>query len=101
MHKKRGKYIKYFSIVIIIFLFLNNYYNKYNSAFVVNINYINEIKKIDDYLKFCKNKLIKIKKRKKCEQPKISIISPIYNRGRYVKRFIKSLQNQNFDEIEI
>ena len=101
MHKKRGKYIKYISIVIIIFLFLNNYYNKYNSTIVVNRNYTNEIKKIEDYLKFCKNNLIKIKKRKKCEQPKISIISPIYNRGRYVKRFIKSLQNQNFDEIEI
>ena len=33
--------------------------------------------------------------------PKISIVSPIFNRERYLLRFIKNIQNQNFKEIEI
>ena len=33
--------------------------------------------------------------------PIISIISPIYNRERYLLRFIKSVQYQNFNDIEI
>ena len=98
--KKRRNYRIFITIVITFFLFLYNYLNKYNSYFQSNFNYINEFKKIEDYLKFCNNALIKIKK-KKYENPKISIISPIYNRGKYVKRFIKSILNQNFNKIEI
>ena len=37
----------------------------------------------------------------KNEIPKISIISPIYNRGKYILRFLRSIQNQYFDNIEI
>jgi glycosyltransferase involved in cell wall biosynthesis len=35
------------------------------------------------------------------EKPKISIISSIYNREKYILRFLRSIQNQYFDEIEI
>ena len=35
------------------------------------------------------------------EFPKISIVSPIYNRGEYLLRFLHSIQYQNFKEIEI
>jgi glycosyltransferase involved in cell wall biosynthesis len=52
-------------------------------------------------LKLCNNQLIKLNNKKKYKLPKISIISPVYNRGKYLFRFIKSLQNQNFNEIEI
>ena len=80
--EKRRNYIIFITIVITFFLFLYNYLNKYNSYFQSNFNYIKEFKKIEDYLKFCNNTLIKIKK-KKYENPKISIISTIYNRGKY------------------
>ena len=52
-------------------------------------------------MKLCKNELIKLKKVKKYNNPKISIVTPGCNRGNYVQRFIKSIQNQNFQEIEI
>jgi glycosyltransferase involved in cell wall biosynthesis len=37
----------------------------------------------------------------KTETPKISIISPIYNREKYILRFLRSIQNQYFDNVEI
>ena len=101
---KRQKKIKNFvfvRIVIITFLFLNNYLNKNNPTFIGNKNYIKEFNKIEEYLKLCENKLIKIKKVKKYMNPKISIVAPIYNRGKCLQRFIKSIQNQSFKEIEI
>lgn len=52
-------------------------------------------------MKLCNNELIKIKKVKQYKHPKISIVSPIYNRGKYVQRFIKSIQNQSFKDIEL
>jgi len=88
-------------IIIIVFLLLNNCFNENILNYIGKINYIDECNKIEDYLNFCNNELIKIKKIKKYENPKISIVSPIYNRGKYIKRFIKSIQNQNFKDIEI
>jgi glycosyltransferase involved in cell wall biosynthesis len=35
------------------------------------------------------------------KNPNISIISPVFNREKYISRFIKSIQNQNFYNIEI
>ena len=99
--KGKKKIINCIRIVIIIFLFLNNYFNKNSSTFIGNKNYIKEFNKIEDYLKLCKSELIKIKKIKKYINPKISIVSPIYNRGKYVQRFIKSIQNQSFKDIEL
>ena len=42
---------------------------------------------------------LNISERKKF--PKISIISPVFNRCQYLLRFLKSIQNQNFNDIEI
>jgi glycosyltransferase involved in cell wall biosynthesis len=55
------------------------------------------------YLKFCKknNKSKIIKKFKKNSNPKISIISPLFNRENYILRFIKSIHYQNFNDLEI
>ena len=44
---------------------------------------------------------MKLKIFKKYNNPKISIISPIYNRERYIIRLIKSIQYQYFNDIEI
>ena len=38
---------------------------------------------------------------KKSKFPKVSIISPIYNREEYILRFLRSVQNQKFNDIEI
>ena len=58
--------------------------------------------KIENYYELCNNgTLLNKKKFMKNEIPKISIISPIYNRQKYILRFLRSIQNQNFDNIEI
>jgi glycosyltransferase involved in cell wall biosynthesis len=41
------------------------------------------------------------KKMEKMKNPKVSVISPICNRERFLIRFLKSIQFQNFDDIEI
>jgi len=45
--------------------------------------------------------LINNKKFSKCLKPKISIICSVYNGEKYILRFLRSIQNQFFDNIEI
>ena len=45
--------------------------------------------------------LLNKKKLKKIINPKISIITHIYNKEKYILRYFRSIQNQFFDEIEI
>ena len=102
-----------------------NYFKNYIFLFIkifiiiiclsLYINIISSFKLLFSYLKlqseFIKNeytfqlsnnyKLKIIKKYKKIANPKISIISPIYNSEKFLLRFLKSIQNQNFIEIEI
>ena len=40
-------------------------------------------------------------KYKKTENPKISIIIPIYNKEKFIIRILRSIQNQSFKDIEI
>ena len=62
-----------------------------------------ELNKIKFYFKFCKDyKSKKLRKQiNKQLNPKISVISPMYNRERYIFEFLKNLQYQNFEDIEI
>ena len=92
---------KFKKFVIICLLFLNYCFSIKINTFLANFNFIRECDKIEDYLKFCNGTLINVKKIKKYKSPKISIVSPIYNRGKYLHRFFKSIQNQNFKEVEI
>lgn len=88
--------IIFISFIIYSYILLNNLNNKY---IIYNKR---DIKNIEQYLKICNNnKLINNKTFKKVYNPKISIISPIYNREKYILRFLRSIQNQYFDEIEI
>ena len=48
-----------------------------------------------------KGKLINKKKLRNKKDPKISIISPIHNREKFILRFLRSIQNQFYDDIEI
>jgi glycosyltransferase involved in cell wall biosynthesis len=61
---------------------------------------INEINNIKNYI----NNLQLInpdKENKKYQNPKISIIIPVYNNGNFLEKSLISIYNQNFKEIEI
>ena len=54
------------------------------------------------YIKFCNDyKYNEIKNFIKKPNPKISIISPLFNSERYLFRFLRNIQYQNFEDIEI
>ena len=98
---KNGKWA---FLTIIFFILLT-----YKSSIIFKIKYFIsflkiqiEYKKNESYLNLCNDiKLTILKNFKQSKNPKISIISPIYNRDRYILRFIKSLQYQSFNNIEI
>ena len=53
-------------------------------------------------MKLCNTeKIINKKKFKRNKFPKVSIISPVHNREKYILRFLRSVQNQKFNNIEI
>ena len=61
-----------------------------------------EIKRMEIYYNICSNgNLLNRKNYKKVKVPKISIISPIFNKEKYILRFLRSIENQYFQEIEI
>ncbi len=62
----------------------------------------NEIILIEKYLSICnKKERINNFHFKKNKTPKVSIISPVFNREKYLIRFINSIQNQIINKIEI
>jgi glycosyltransferase involved in cell wall biosynthesis len=94
-------FITILKLIFLIYLFFTIIFNKLNEY-----KYDFKLKqyklKIENYYKLCNNgTLLNKKKFLKNEIPKISIISPIYNRQKYILRFLRSIQNQNFDNIEI
>ena len=81
----------------------------YDFDLLTNINNLNsyienekQIQKIENYFKFCNDfKSKKIRTFKKMKKPEVSIISPLYNRERYILRILRSIQYQTFHNIEI
>ena len=69
--------------------------------FIIFIKIQNEIKSFGIFDKFCNNNIKIPKKFTKVKNPKVSVISPIYNRERFFIRFFQSIQYQNIDNIEI
>ena len=105
---KKYSNIKNFKILakVICFLILSTLLIRLLFKYQILMNSIkhlkNEIIQIENYLEICEkdillNKIIF----KKIKNPKISIISAVYNRGNYILRFIRSIQNQFFNDIEI
>ena len=87
-----------FSIIIIIFVLSLIY----NSNEIINNKLARQKKELEKYLELCdKYVLLNNKKFKKVEKPKISVVSAVYNQEKYILRFIRSIQNQFFDDIEI
>ena len=101
------KDIKYkisFILLLIIFhiiIYLNDLIFKVNliiSYFKSEI----EFKKNENFLKMCNTNGLKLEKNyQKSNNPKISIISPIFNRERFILTFLLSIQHQNFFGLEI
>lgn len=100
------------NLVILFILFIISseikYYHRYKRIIIKNIkekeNYTNKIEALKNGRKFL-NTLLKDnyinKKFKIFKHPKISIIIPLYNSEKFIKLVIKSIQNQNFRDLEI
>ena len=108
--------LKYIIIIILIIYFyvtFNTEYfqfkNKQNEGDIVykskSKNYYLEekaINKFNFYIKICnKDKLINKKSFPLIKNPKISVIMPIYNGGKYLNYSLSSIHNQKIKEIEI
>ena len=95
------KYNLYFlKVLLIIFFNWNNI--KFIKIFIFYLNNFIGAKKIENQLYYYNNlKSNKINAYKKIKNPKISIISPMYNRKSYIIRFLDNIQFQRFKDIEI
>ena len=87
-------------IYIIIFL-ICLIFIRYKSKLIMKISPIDDMEKLELYLNFCNSNISRFKYFESIKFPKVSIISAIYNRGEYLLRFLKSIQNQYFNDIEI
>ena len=91
----------------LIFIIINIYFFKFNDSFLkiflsYFLNYKFNIKNIKQYFRLCNSeKLINRKKYKLNKFPKVSIIAPVHNREKFILRFLRSVQNQKFNDIEI
>ena len=95
---KKCVFYKYILLInfIIIIIFIAIYLYKLNN------NLITEIKIIEKYYELCKyGVLLNEQKFERIINPKISIISTVYNQEKYIIKFLRSIQNQFFDNIEI
>ena len=87
--------------IIVICLYYNDNILSYIDNFISYIKSKNNIKNFERFFKFCDDNIKIIKKFNIKENPKVSVISPIYNRERFLIRFLKSIQHQSFNDIEI
>ena len=99
---KKSKKLFYSKIskIFLFLFFLVKISIKYE---VLNIYKIKrQIKLINQYYNLNnKGILINKKKFKRVVNPKVSIISAVYNNGKFILRFLRSIQNQFFPHIEI
>ena len=85
----------------LLFIFLSiNQINENEEIYSWKIK--QQINRIEIFYKLCNNGILLNKKTfVKSENPKISIITPIYNGSNFILRLLRSIQNQFFNEIEI
>ena len=87
---------------ILLFILYSPYFFCSFKSFLTPYIMKNEYEKIENYLKICSSPGIFVPpKIKISNNPKVSIISPVYNTGKFILRFLKSIQSQNFNDIEI
>jgi glycosyltransferase involved in cell wall biosynthesis len=87
------------SLIIISLIFKIGIYSKIY-LLRTNVYYKKETKSIEEYFNYC-NDIKEMQNFKKEKNPKISVISAIYNREKFISRFIGSVQSQSFKDIEI
>ena len=102
----RNKNILKFLLFIFILFFIclsHSFTNLLNEFKIYYSQDINEQNNLEKYFSICNNGqlIIPLTFTKKVEKPKISIISTIYNREKYILRFLRSIQNQFFPDVEI
>ena len=92
-------YLYIIKILIIIFFNWNNiiFIRIFNLYITHNI----EDEKIEYQFNYNNLNSNKIKVYKKIKNPKISIVTPIYNRKSYIMRFLRNMEFQSFKDIEI
>ena len=107
LSKSRKKFVVFFLIILIIIYKL--YYIIESHIILDNITYKENFtsknkafEKGKKYITLClKGILINNQKFQISKNPKVTIIIPIYNTGELIKLIIRSIQNQNFSDIEI
>ena len=97
---------KLYIIGVILFILTFSYYYYEIIKLLFDIYYLEKRKdshQLEAYYKICKMKRLLINKKffSKVDNPKISIISPVHNREKYILIFLRSIQNQDFKDIEI
>lgn len=99
--RKRYFYLIAFLYSLLIFRFISYEYDKYAKK-RSGINKINsQLKNINTYIDKCKNGILINGILTPNSKPKITTIITVYNSGKYIGTAITSVQNQNFNDIEI
>ena len=91
-------------IIIIYYLYLKNQPNIMLDNITDKENFISKnlaLNKGKKFLTLCFKGRLKQKIFEKTKNPKITIIIPLYNTGELIRLIIRSIQNQNFLDIEI
>ena len=89
-------FIKYKVFIIILMASFNNL------NYSENFNIYSEFYNLEKFLIICNNtKLINKEGIKRNNNPKVSIITTVFNREKYILRFINCIKSQNFKDIEI
>ncbi len=93
---KKCKFLIQLTILILPYFF------SYARLNLIHYYLKNEYIQIEEYLKKCNSfGTIEPKKNISITNPKISIITPVYNTEKYILRLIRSIQYQDFNHLEI
>ena len=99
--KKKIKFKKYKLLIYLIIIIFHTFFAKIK-FFLIPYILNNEYKTFENYLKACNySGYFSYAKTVLSTIPKISIISPVFNTGKFALRFLRSIQYQNFNDIEI
>ena len=91
------EFIKILMLFLIMYIIIN-----YKKDKIILTEIKQDIDNIKEYY-ILNNKGILINKKSfnKIQNPKVSVVTAVYNRQEFILRFIRSIQNQFFDDIEI
>ena len=93
---------RYINSKIKQFIIIYHFYFVKIKFFIIPLILNNEYKTIENYMKTCSySRNFNYTKADKSKFPKISIISPVFNTGKIAIRLLRSIQYQNFNDIEI